>query len=95
MKILRSYTTPQFEKDFLNLPEKIKSKSKKKIKLFEEDCFCKILDTHKLKGVLQNFWSFSIDDNYRVIFRFLPEQEVIYYRIGPHKIYKELERLFR
>jgi len=27
MKILRSHTTPQFEKDFLNLPEKIKLKA--------------------------------------------------------------------
>ena len=95
MKILRSHTTPQFENDFIKLPEKIQLKSKKKIKLFEEDCFNRILDTHKLKGVLKNFWSFSIDDNYRVMFRFLPEQEVIYYRIGLHKIYKELERLFR
>ena len=65
MKILRSHTTPQFENDFIKLPEKIQLKSKKKIKLFEEDCFNRILDTHKLKGVLKNFWSFSIDDNYR------------------------------
>jgi addiction module RelE/StbE family toxin len=94
MKILRSHTTPQFEKDFLNLPEKIRLKAEKKIKLFEKDCFNRTLKTHKLKGVLKNFWSFSIDNNYRVIFRFLPNQEVIYYRIGPHKIYKDLEKLF-
>lgn len=94
MRILKSHTTPQFEKDFIELPGKIQLKAKKKIKLFEEDCFCSILDTHKLKGVLKNFWSFSIDNDYRVIFRFLPRQEVIYYRIGLHKIYKELEKLF-
>jgi len=91
MKILCSHTTPQFENDFLNLSEKIKSKARRKIKLFEEDCFNRILETHKLKGVLKHFWSFSINDDYRIIFRFLPEQEVIYYRIGPHKIYKEIE----
>ena len=51
MKFLRSHTTPQFENDFIKLPEKILLKSKKKIKLFEEDCFNRILDTHKLKGV--------------------------------------------
>lgn len=95
MKILHSHTTPQFEKDFLVLPEKIKQKAKRKIKLFEEDRFNRTLDTHKLKSILKKFWSFSIDDNYRVIFRFLPNQEAIYYRIGTHKIYKELERLFK
>lgn len=94
MKIIRSHTTPQFEDDFLGLQKKIQQKAKKKIELFETDCFCKILDTHKLNGVLKSFWSFSIDDDCRVIFRFLPNQEAIYYRIGPHKIYKELERIF-
>lgn len=93
MKILHSYTTPQFESDFLKIPEKIKLKACKKIKLFEKDCFNRTLKTHKLKGIIKHFWSFSIDDNYRVIFRFLHNQEVIYYRIGLHKIYKELEKL--
>jgi len=94
MKILNSHTTPQFEKDFLALPNKIQIKAKRKIKLFNENCFHNSLDTHKLKGIIRDFWSFSIDNDYRVIFRFLPNQEVIYYRMGLHKIYKELERLF-
>jgi mRNA-degrading endonuclease RelE of RelBE toxin-antitoxin system len=94
MNILRSHTTPQFEENFLDLPPKLRVKARKKITLFERDCFLSVLDTHKLKGVLKHFWSFSIDDNYRVIFRFLTNQEAIYYRIGPHRIYKELERLF-
>lgn len=92
--VLKSHTTSQFEKDFLDLPENLKIKAQRKIKLFEENTFHNSLDTHKLKGILRNFWSFSIDDDNRVIFRFLPNQEIIYYRIGPHKIYKELERLF-
>ena len=95
MKISRSHTTPQFEKDFISLPKEVRKKAERKIKLFEENCFHPSLKTHKLKGILKEFWSFSIDKNYRVIFRFLPNKEVIYYRIGLHKIYKELERLFK
>jgi mRNA-degrading endonuclease YafQ of YafQ-DinJ toxin-antitoxin module len=95
MKISRSHTTSQFEKDFLSLPKKVRQKAERKIKLFEENCFHPSLKTHKLKGILNNFWSFSIDKNHRVILRFLSQNEVIYYRIGFHKIYKELERLFR
>ncbi len=94
MKALHSHTTPQFEEDLLALPKKIQVKAGRKIKLFEENCFQPSLNTHKLKGVLKYFWSFSIDEDYRTIFRFLPHQEVIYYRIGLHKIYKELEKLF-
>ena len=93
MKILRSHTTPQFEEDFLALQTRIKRKAERRIRLFEENCFSSILDTHKLKGRLRSFWSFSIDDDYRTIFRFLSRDEAIYYRIGPHKIYQELERL--
>lgn len=94
MKIVRSHTTPQFEDDFLGLPGKFKSKAERKIQLFEADCFNRILETHKLHGVLKEFWSFSIDRTHRLIFRFLPDQEAMYYRIGTHRIYKELERLF-
>ena len=94
MKILRSHTTPQFEKDFVELPKPIQSKARRKITLFEANTFHNSLDTHKLHGVLSNFWSFSVDSDYRVIFRFLPNQEAIYYRMGLHKIYRELEKLF-
>lgn len=95
MKVSRSHTTPQFEKDFVDLPEKVRARAKKRIKLFEENCFHPILDTHKLKGVIKTFWSFSISADFRVIFRFLNRSEIIYYRIGPHRIYKELERIFK
>jgi mRNA-degrading endonuclease YafQ of YafQ-DinJ toxin-antitoxin module len=95
MKILRSHTTSRFEKDFLNLNGQLRNKAEKKIKIFEENCFHGNLGTHKLKGVLAGLWAFSIDDDYRVIFKFLPGQEIIYYRIGPHRIYRELEKVFR
>lgn len=94
MRILRSHTTAQFENDFLSLPRHLQEKAKRKINLFEQECFYKTLDTHKLKGVLGGFWAFSIDRKYRVIFRFLAKQEAMYYRIGTHKIYDELERSF-
>lgn len=92
MRIVCSHTTPQFEKDFVDLPIGIKKLASRKIKLFENNCFHPGLDTHKLKGILKNFWSFSINNDYRVVFRFLPRNEAIYYKIGLHKIYKELGR---
>ncbi len=94
MRISRSHTTPQFEEDFISLSKPIQKKAHRRITLFEKECFLPILDIHKLKGKLVKFWSFAIDDDHRVIFRFLPNREVIYYRIGPHRIYRELENLF-
>ncbi len=94
MRVARSHTTLQFEKDFLALPKTVKKKAKRKIQFFESDTTYRGLRVHKLKGILARFWAFSIDGDYRVIFRFLPNQEAIYYRIGPHDIYGEIERLF-
>lgn len=53
MNVARSHTTPQFEKDFLALPINIRRKAERRIKLFEDDCFSSVLDTHKLKGRLR------------------------------------------
>jgi len=46
------------------------------------------LNTHKLKGELSTFWSFYITNNYRVLFRFLKNNEVIYYDVDTHDIYR-------
>ena len=88
-KINKSYTTPNFEDAFKKLSEEIKKIAKTKIILFEDNFLHPGLKTHKLKGPLSNFWAFSITKNYRVLFRFLEDNEVIYYDIDTHDIYKK------
>lgn len=60
----------------------------KKEKIFIKDPFSQSLKTHKLSGELAGFWSFSITYQDRVIFRFVSQKEVIFYKIGTHDIYK-------
>lgn len=88
-KISKSHTTPNFEKKFSKLPKIVQKTAAKKIFLFEENSFHPSLKTHKLKGGLSKFWSFYINaDNYRIMFIFLKNNEVIYYDIDTHDIYK-------
>lgn len=87
-KISKSHTTPRFEKNFKNLPRNLKEKATKKILQFEKDPDYPSLKTHKLKGDLEGLWAFSINRDYRVMFRFIKKSEVIYYDIGTHDIYK-------
>ncbi len=87
-KIKRSHTTPQFEKQFELLPRYIQKVAAKKLLIFENNPSRPGLNTHKLKGALSNFWAFSITENYRVMFRFLKDSEVIYYDIDTHDIYQ-------
>ncbi|QQS23413.1 type II toxin-antitoxin system RelE/ParE family toxin [bacterium] len=46
------------------------------------------LDTHKLSGELDGFWSFSINYRYRIIFEFIPDGSVRFHAVGGHEVYK-------
>ena len=80
--------TPHFLKSFQKLHPHIQKLAKKKEALFLENPFNHRLRTHKLKGELSGSWAYSIDREHRVLFRFLNGEEVIYYDIGTHDIYK-------
>ncbi|GIW67080.1 MAG: hypothetical protein KatS3mg095_0978 [Candidatus Parcubacteria bacterium] len=83
--------TKKFEKYFDLLPNSIKKKALKKIKLFEQQPFSPILRTEKLRS-FENIWSFRIDKKYRVIFSFIGSRKAIFYLIGHHHwIYKLLK----
>ena len=81
------YPTSQFKKSYKKLPNLIKKKGEEKDKIFRQEPFNSALAAHKLKGKLKNYWSYSVDKSYRVLFRFEDKDKVIYFDIGTHKIY--------
>lgn len=87
-RINKSHTTPYFEKQFNRLPKYLRKITGRKILLFEENPLHPSLMTHKLKGALSSFWAFYVTKSYRVLFRFLRDNEVIYYDVDTHDIYK-------
>ncbi len=87
-KITKSHVTPHLEKQFDRLFQNIQKIAERKLLLFEENSFHPSLHAHKLKGSLSGFWAFSVTRSYRVLFRFLKDNEVIYYDIDTHDIYK-------
>ena len=74
------HITPDFEKAYLRLPKHIQN--------LATDAFDPSLRTHKLKGELSAYWAYSINREYRVLFRFLGPSEVLYYDVGTHEIYR-------
>ena len=52
--------------------------------VFSQNPFDPKLRTHKLTGKLQGLWSFSVSYNYRVIFRFINDHDVLLIDIGSH-----------
>ncbi|MBM3257773.1 MAG: type II toxin-antitoxin system mRNA interferase toxin, RelE/StbE family [Candidatus Nealsonbacteria bacterium] len=87
MKIIYS---PQFLREYRSLPLDLKKKAEFKEKVFRKNPFDKRLKTHKLGGKLADFWSFSIDYRYRIIFEFKDEKTIIFHIIGDHSIYRKI-----
>lgn len=86
MKIIYS---SKFAKEYRKLSDEIKSIAEKQENLFRNDPFNVSLKTHKLKGKLKDFYSFSIGYKYRIIFEFSKDKEVVYfYSVGNHDIYQ-------
>jgi addiction module RelE/StbE family toxin len=85
MKIIYS---SEFSRRYKRLPDRIKELAKEKEEIFREDPFDQRLKTHKLKGRYSDYWAFSIDFGYRIIFRFHSEDVVGFYAVGDHSIYK-------
>ena len=82
------YPTFRFKKSLKRLPVHIKKKANLKDQIFRKNSFSPNLQTHKLTGKLKSYWSYSVDDDYRVLFRFVDKDSVIYFNIGTHDIYK-------
>ena len=84
---MKIYYSSKFEKEYRRLPEKVKILAEKKEKIFRADPYSLSLKTHKLKGRLNEFWSFSIDFQYRILFEFAKNDEVWFLSVGTHSIY--------
>jgi len=80
--------TPTFAKHFRKLPVSVKNKALKKELILKSMPFSQILKTHKLSGQLSQYWSFSIDYHYRIVFRFINAKHLLLVDVGTHEIYK-------
>lgn len=88
VKIDKIHYTPDFKKSYERLPRNIQRIVDRKDALFRKNPFHPSLRTHKLKGPLKDLWSFYITKSYRILFEFLNRDEVIFYDIGTHEIYR-------
>lgn len=79
--------TPEFHRMFKKLPGELKLRALDKELIFRRDMFDPRLKTHKLVGKLKNYWSFSINYSYRILFSFGPDDIIYFHTVGDHDIY--------
>ncbi len=76
-----------FKKTFKKKTYKNKNLEQKfwiNLERFENNPFESSLKTHKLSGKLEGLWSFVVEYDCRVIFKFLEENKVLLIDIGSH-----------
>lgn len=80
--------TSRFIKELKKLNKEKKMLAVQRESYFRKNPFDSRLRTHKLSGRLQGYWAFSLTYSDRVLFRFIRQNDVIFYKIGSHDIYK-------
>jgi len=80
--------SPRFAKSYKKLPARIKKIAEQKEAIFRNNPFDLRLKTHQLAGKLEGLLAFSINQKYRIIFEFSPDQKTVYFhQTGDHDIY--------
>ncbi len=78
----------KFVVQFESLPLKIQNLAHKKIDIFCTNPKHPSLKTHKLNGVLNGYFSFSIDYQLRIVFEYGKNGVVHFLKIGNHDVYR-------
>lgn len=85
--------TEEFTERYEELLLAIKKKAERREKLFRENPYNPLLHTEKLHPKDREVWSFRIDENYRILFRFKDSNTVYFLTVGPHHwIYRYTDR---
>jgi toxin HigB-1 len=85
---------PEFERHYRKLSLTSKKKAEKQVEKFLRDPWYPSLHVEKLEPRSKQYWSLRIDKKYRIIFRYLGEDTVLFVGVGEHDwIYKYTNRL--
>lgn len=79
--------TPSFLKSLRKFPQGQLKFLKQKEEIFLKNPFDRRLKTHKLKGELDEQYSFSVSYHWRIVFHFEGDNTVMFDAIGTHEIY--------
>lgn len=78
---------PKFIRQFRKLPSDLKEETKEKIELFKQNRDNPTLKNHKLQGRLREYYSFSVNYVYRILYK-IQDGKAVLMEIGTHDLYK-------
>lgn len=82
--------SPTFVRKFKSLPSELQSETIERIKQFQNPRSHASLKVHKLKGRLNDRYSFSVNYRTRIVFRYIETKPRTAYllAIGDHRVYE-------
>lgn len=85
---MKIYYSSKFEREYKKLSKEIKKLAEEKEVIFRKNPFDPQLNTHKLHGYFKEYWVFSINAKYRIIFNFAKKDIIWFYSVGDHSVYQ-------
>lgn len=82
--MIEIHYAPEFKRRYLELPLVVQRKAERRERLFRSNPFHPALETEKLKPKEKEYWSLRIDRSYRILFRFLDHQKIVFVTCGHH-----------
>lgn len=76
-----------FLKTYRKLSKEVVDQFEAKENIFFTNPFHPSLKTHKLSGSMKDYYAFSVNYKYRVVFKFLTKDIIVFISIGTHDIY--------
>lgn len=77
-----------FQRAYQSLDVQIRKKAEKRESVFRKNPFGAVLKTHKLQGKLREFYSFSIDNKFRIVFKLVDRSKAVFLDVGDHDMYR-------
>lgn len=87
MKVKKILYASKFLRSLKALDPSLRQVVAEREALFRANAFDPKLKTHKLKGSLTGYWSFSLTHSHRVLFEIIEEGIVALIDVGDHSIY--------
>jgi addiction module RelE/StbE family toxin len=79
---------PSFVRQFNKLEKELQEEILEKLEIFKNKKNHKNLKVHKLNGKLKDFYSFSVNYAYRIVFMYESKQKATLLAVGDHEVYK-------
>lgn len=76
--------TKDFKKSLQKRDKFIQKKVSERIGIFRQDPFNILLNNHRLHGEYEGYSSIDITGDFRAIFKYLTDDQVVFYYIGTH-----------